>query len=133
MCKGEKSGTKHVYRKSERPEKVFLKFDTYEDETVMRYIEMKYPTGKIEVGSESDLSVVHHSLPECVQVVFLKTDGTYMNGLQFISQGQETKFFGADEADSHIYIAPSGKCLGDMRIRGDEIIERICFKFNADM
>lgn len=133
MCQGEKSGTKHVYRKSEKPEKVFLKFDTYESQTVMRYIEMKYPTGHITVGSESDLPVLHHSLPDCVQVVFLKTDGTYMNGLQFLSQGKETKFFGSDENDAYIYIAPSGKCLGDMRIRGDEIIERICFKFNADM
>merc|ERR1719334_296035 len=104
-CRGEKTGTRAKWQKNEKPSKVATQFDD---------------------GSEEI-----QRLPDCVQVVFMKFDGTRINGIQFLSQGQETRFFGVDESESFIYIAPSGRCLADTRIRGDDLVDRLCIRFNG--
>jgi len=127
-CKGEKTGTRARHYKDEKPEKVTTQFTN----DALNYIELQYPSAKMQVGTLVDNGTEKkQGLPDCVQVVFVKFDGTRVNGLQFLSQGQETRFFGSDDSESFIYIAPSGHCLADSRIRGDELIDRFCIRFNV--
>jgi len=127
-CRGEKTGTRAKWQKNEKPYKVATQFD----DDKLNYIELQYPSGKMQVGTLiEDGSEKKQGLADCVQVVFMKFDGTRINGIQFLSQGQETRFFGVDENESFIYIAPSGRCLADTRIRGDELIDRLCIRFNG--
>jgi len=127
-CKGEKTGTRARHYKDEKPEKVTTQFTN----DALNYIELQYPSSKMKVGTLVDNDTYKkQGLADCVQVVFVKFDGTRINGLQFLSQGQETRFFGSDESESFIYVAPSGHCLADSRIRGDELIDRFCIRFNV--
>jgi len=127
-CKGEKTGTRARHYKDEKPEKVTTQFTN----DALNYIELQYPSAKMKVGTLVDNGTEKkQGLPDCVQVVFVKFDGTRVNGLQFLSQGQETRFFGSDDSESFIYIAPVGHCLADTRIRGDELIDRFCIRFNV--
>jgi len=127
-CKGEKTGTRARHYKDEKPEKVTTQFTN----DALNYIELQYPSAKMQVGTLVDNGTEKkQGLADCVQVVFVKFDGTRVNGLQFLSQGQETRFFGSDDSESFIYIAPVGHCLADTRIRGDELIDRFCIRFNV--
>jgi len=129
-CRGEKAGEKHRYKKDEKPLKVTTQFN----DDMLNYVKLKYPSGSIAVGLlDDDRDSVTKPLPDCVQVVFLQSDGNRgdINSIQFLSQGEETKFFGIDESDSQVFIAPSGQCLADTKIRGDDLVHRICLKFNA--
>jgi len=129
-CVGEKTGTRHRHYGGGKPTKVATQFNT---DDVLNYIKFTYPTDHIAVGEVNKVfSKDKQGLPSCVQVVFMKTDGTRINGLQFFSQGKETKFFGADENESYVYVAPAGHCLGDTRIRGDDLIDRLCIRFNGE-
>jgi len=128
-CLGEKTGTRHKWFNNEKPYKVATQFN---DADMLNHIELKYPSGNMKVGTLANVGTYKkQGLPDCVQVVFMKFDGTRINGIQFLSQGQETRFFGVDENESFIYIAPSGRCLADTRIRGDELIDRLCIRFNG--
>jgi len=128
-CKGEKTGTRAKWYKGEAPMKVTTQFTS---DDILNYIELKYPSGTMQVGTlVQDGTDKKQGLPPCVQVVFMKFDGTRINGIQFLSQGQETRFFGADESESLIYVAPAGRCLADTRIRGDDLIDRLCIRFNG--
>jgi len=129
-CVGEKTGTRVKFYNDEKPTKVTTQFTSGD---VLNYIKFNYPSANMVVGTlVDDGSSVTKKLPECVQVVFMMFDGTYINGIQFLSQGSETIFFGADENESLVYIAPTGSCLADTRIRGDELIDRLCIKFNGE-
>jgi len=129
-CQGERTGSRAKWYKSEEPIKVTTQFNS---DDLLNYIEMHYPSGKMHVGTLiEDGSQKSNGLPTCVQVVFMQSDGTRINGLQFLSQGKETQFFGADENESFIYVAPTGRCLADMRIRGDELVDRLCVRFNGE-
>jgi len=129
-CRGGKNGQKKRYRKGEKPLKVTSQFT----DNILNFMRLKYVTGRIRVGELDGASgIVTKPLPDCVQVVFLQTNGKLgeINSMQFLNQGEETHFFGTDENDSQIFIAPSGQCLADTKIRGDDLVERICVKFNV--
>jgi len=130
-CRGDKTGTRHKHYENSKPSKVSTDFS---DDT-LRYIELKYPAGgKIAVGTVAPVDSVlkKQKLADCVTVVFMKYDGTHINGIQFLSQGQETRFFGSDVGGSYVYVAPAGHCLADTRIRGDDVVDRLCIRFNVE-
>jgi len=129
-CAGKRTGSRAKWYKKEEPIKVTTQFNS---DDLLNYIELQYPSGKMKVGTLiDDGSQKSNGLPTCIQVVFMQSDGTHINGLQFLSQGKETQFFGADENESFVYIAPTGRCLADTRIRGDELVDRLCFRFNGE-
>lgn len=129
-CQGKRIGTRAKWYKKEEPTKVTTQFDS---DNLLNYIELQYPSGKMHIGTLTDDGTQRsNGLPACVQVVFMQSDGSHINGLQFLSQGKETQFFGADENESFIYVAPTGHCLADTRIRGDELIDRLCVRFNGE-
>jgi len=132
-CRGDKTGEKKRKQVDVKPKKMTFRYD--HTNSVFRYLELKYPgKGKIKVGSLVGDEFGSEKLPDCVQVVFLQADGKkgLINSMQFLSQGEETRFFGSDENDSYIFIAPSGKCLADTKLRGDDLVSRVCLKFNVD-
>jgi len=131
-CRGKMTGERFRHYRRGKPTKVTTGVNS---DDVLSYIELKYPTGKIQVGSLGDSKKASQRLPDCVQVVFMKYDGERINGIQFLSQGKETRFFGSDSADeskSYIYVAPAGRCLEDTKIRGDSLVDRLCIRFNGE-
>jgi len=133
-CRGLKEGTKRKKAKGEKPSKVTTEFEN----GVLNFLKLKYPQGNgiVKTGTliaSADATEDTQRLPDCVQVVFLQSNGRQgqINSLQFLSQGKETRFFGTDENDSYVFIAPSGKCLADTKLRGDAIVNRFCMKFNG--
>jgi len=130
-CRGTKQGTKHRFFKGQKP----IKLTTQFTDNVISYLKLRYQNGSQLIGELQDgVQYSKERVPDCVEVVFLQSDGKLgkINSVQFLSQGDETTFFGSDENESQVFIAPSGKCLADTKIRGDNIVERICLKFNAD-
>jgi len=116
----------------ERPTKVTLEFKDEDGEDIISYFEMKYPSGKMYGGGEDDGTVKKKKVPACTTIVFGKTDNVHVNALNFLSQGKETKLMGEDINESVILVAPSGYCLGDMRMRHGDLVDRLCFRFNSE-
>jgi len=115
------------------PSKVSLLFQDKNGESFISYLEMKYTTGKLKGGTPDVGTSIKKKLPTCTTVVFGKTDNQqHINALQFLSQGKNTPFMGDDVNDSLIFVAPRGKCLGDIRMRYEDFVNRICFRFNED-
>lgn len=114
------------------PEKVNILFQDKDGEDIISYFEMTYEGGKLKGGTSGVGSGKRSPLPDCTTVVFGKTDNRYVNALNFISQGKETRLIGDDINESIILVAPKGKCLGDIRMRSDEFVNRLCFRFNVD-
>jgi len=126
-------GTKNRHYGGARPLKVGLELQEVDGETIISRFEAKYQVGNINGGDENDLAKSKKKkLPACTTVVFGKTDSKYVNAINFLTQGRETRLMGEDINESIIIVAPRGKCLGDMRMRSDEFVNRLCFKFNAD-
>jgi len=133
-CVGPKTGerSKH-YSAGVRPQKVGIQFQLNNGESVISHMEIKYSPGLLEGGDKDDEATTQKkSLPDCVTVVFVKSDEEHINGINFMSQGKETKLLGEDIDESFLFVAPSGYCLGDMRMRYDEFVNRICFRFNSE-
>jgi len=132
-CVGPKTGGRNKHYGDERPEKISLQFQLNNGERVISHIDMKYPTGLLIGGDfDDDATTLKKKLPDCVTVVFVTSDEEHINGINFLSQGKETRLLGDDINESFVFVAPSGYCLGDMRIRYDEFINRICFRFNSE-
>lgn len=134
-CAGQALGLKRdksQYMRAERPEKVAVEFQEVDGETVISYFEMRYPTGRMRGGTKDLATASKKKLPECTTIVFLKIGNDYINAIKFLSHGKESKFLGDDINYSVIIVAPQGKCLGDMKMRSEEFVHRICFKFNVD-
>jgi len=124
-CVGSKSGNIRSHQEGTRPEKIALQYGT-----VIDHLEIYYPTRSIQVGTEDGGDTFEEGLPDCVSIVFLKSDGDSIGGIVFLKH--ERTNLGKDDEDSYFIVAPSGKCLGDMKIRGDDVVNRICMKFNVD-
>jgi len=124
-CVGHQSGETQKHTGGTRPEKIAVQYGT-----VIDNLEIYYPTQSIEVGTDGG-DELKRKLPDCVSVVFLKSDGVNINGIELMSGDKSTKLLGTDESESYLIVAPSGTCLGDMKIRGDDVVNRICVKFNA--
>jgi len=132
-CVGPQSGGRSKHYSADRPIKFSLQFQVNNGERVISHIDMKYPTGLVVGGDLDDgVTTTKRKLPDCVTVVFVKSDKEHINGINFLSQGRETGLVGDDINESFVFVAPSGYCLGDMRIRYDEFINRICFRFNSE-
>ena len=100
---------------------------------MISYVSVKHDDASIDVGHWDNAStMVAAKMPTCVQYVFVKSDGSSITGLRFYSQTQHTKMFGWDTAPSYLIVAPEGKCLGDMKTAGEDVLEWICVKFNAN-
>lgn len=130
--KSPRIGTKKTHYVGDKPQKVAIEFELNNGEQVISHFEMKYPSGKFKGGTPDLSSAVKKRLPECVTLVFVKSTDENINGINFLSQGRETRLLGSDINESDIYVAPRGKCLGDMRMRYDQFVNRLCFRFNAD-
>lgn len=133
-CFGEKTGTRKKVYDDGKPLKVKSQFSG-DDDDVLQWIQFQFPNSKIQVGQLDD-KAKGQKLPTCTTIVFLRSDGNKIHGMEFLSQGQETKFYGSDNAansKSYIYVAPAGKCLGNIKIRGDDVVNRLCFKFNGEL
>jgi len=132
-CVGPKTGGRSKHYSAERPEKVSLQFQLNNGESVISHMEMKYPNGLVVGGNLDDEATrSKRKLPDCVTVVFVKSDEEHINAINFLSQGKETGLLGDDINESFVFVAPSGYCLGDMRMRYDEFVNRICFRFNSE-
>jgi len=116
----------------ERPQKVILEFELNNGEKVISHFQMKYASNTIRGGTAAGNAKTRKKLPDCVTVVFTKSTDQHINALNFLSQGKETRLQGDDINDSTVLVAPSGKCLGDIRMRYDEFVNRLCFRFNSD-
>lgn len=114
------------------PKKVSLQFQEENGEKIISYFELKTSSGKMKGGTPDVGTSKKKKLPDCTTVVLGREDGEHINALNFISQGKETRLMGDDINDSVVLVAPRGKCLGDMRMRYDEFVNRLCFKFNID-
>jgi len=126
-CVGSQSGDTERHNEGTRPEKIAVQYGT-----VIDHLEIYYPSQSIQVGTEDGGDTYKKKLPDCVSVVLLKSDGDSISGIELFSHDKTTKLLGKDEEDSYLIVAPSGKCLGDMKIRGDDVVNRICMKFNVD-
>jgi len=127
-CVGPKVNGRVKHYRGVKPEKVFVRHGDY-----IKLLEVYYPDGQLTLGGEDSVyDEKKQKLSDCVEVVFMKHDGSNLIGLQFLGRDKETKFFGADEASSYVIVAPSGTCLGDMRMRGDDVVQRLCVKFNGE-
>jgi len=131
--KAPRIGKMATYYRGERPQGVGLEFQQSNGEKFLSYFEMKYPSGKIRGGTKGLATARKKKLPACTTVVFGKTDRDHVNAINFLSQGKETRLLGEDINESIIIVAPRGKCLGDMRMRSDEFVNRLCFQFNAEV
>jgi len=102
-------------------------------EQMLSYASVRYGDAKIDVGHWDNDSTMHASpLPSCVQFAFVKSDGDSITGIRFYSREQHSRMFGWDTGASVIIVAPVGKCLGDMKLLGEEKLSKICMKFNVD-
>lgn len=132
-CRGQMSGKREKVYNDGNPVKVKSQFQ----DDVLQWIQFKFPNKNIEVGQiVGDGKTQGQKLPACTTIVFLKYDGTHINGMEFLSQGKETRFYGSDTAEnseSYIYVAPAGSCLGNIKIRGDDMVNRLCIKFNGEL
>jgi len=127
-CIGERTNERVKHKFGTAPEKVTIQYGTW-----INHIEMKFPVETMVGGDETDDgAIISKKLPECVAIALVNKDGDYLTGLQFFGHGKETKFLGEDSGDSFVIVAPQGKCLGDMRLRYGDYLNRICFKFNVD-
>jgi len=125
-------GDKKRHYDGDKPTKVGVEFQMNNGENVLSYFEMKYPSGTMRGGTSGVSTLTKKGLDDCITVVFVKSDDEYINGLNFLSQGKETRLLGSDINDSDVLVAPSGKCLGDMRMRVGDFVNRICFRFNGE-
>jgi len=132
MGMGPDIGKRDKHYEKVSPEKVKLSFQQKNGEKIISYFEMKSSAGKMSGGTRDAGTLIKKKLPACTTVVLGKEDGEHINALNFISQGKETRLMGDDINESVILVAPRGKCLGDMRMRYDEFVNRLCFRFDVD-
>ena len=131
-CIGQRNKEISQHLTGAKPSKMMVQYMSNGEEMI-NYARVKYDDVFIDAGHyDNDSQRASTKMPRCVQYVFVKSDGTSVNGLRFYSHTQHTKMFGWDTNDSYLITAPEGKCLGDMKLGGEEILEQICVKFNAN-
>merc|ERR1711922_79720 len=91
------------------PKKVSLQFQEENGEKIISYFELKTSSGNMKGGTPDVGTSKKKKLPDCTTVVLGREDGEHIN-------------------DSVVLVAPRGKCLGDMRMRYDEFVNRLCFR-----
>eukprot|EP00495_Collosphaeridae_sp_1-RS-2012_P004798 TRINITY_DN40_c0_g2_i7.p1 TRINITY_DN40_c0_g2~~TRINITY_DN40_c0_g2_i7.p1 ORF type:complete len:266 (+),score=26.59 TRINITY_DN40_c0_g2_i7:116-799(+) len=102
-------------------------------EQMLNYASVKYGDTKIDVGHwDNHSTMIASKLPACVQYVFVKSYGDSITGVQFYSHKNHSRMFGWDMGESIILVAPEGKCLGDMKLIGEDKLSKICLKFNVN-
>lgn len=133
-CFGSKGKENAEHATGEPPLKMSLQYSTTEED-VISYAAAVYGDGVIDVGDwDNEAQKKAGKLPACVQFVLVKHTDEKVAGLRFFSQGEkhQSKRFGWDIPSSDLVAAPEGKCLGDIKLSGEDKLERICLKFNAD-
>jgi len=128
-------GRKRTKHKGQlRPQKVAVQFQNVDGQRVMSQVTINYPYNKLRGGEKRPYARTKSvKLPGCTTVVYGKSGNGYLNAIQFLSQGKESKLLGDDINDSRIIVAPQGTCLGNMLIRSStEFVHRLCFFFNGN-
>jgi len=70
------------------------------------------------------------SLPDCINFIIIRA-GSYVDGIRFFGDSDYTPYLGGRGGAEYNLFAPSGKCLGDIKMRTGSLVDKICFKFNV--
>jgi len=131
--KPKKIGTKRTHYDGDKPEKVALEFQVRDGVKYISNFEIKYPSRNMKGGTPDEgAESIKRGLADCVSIVFTKANNLGVNALNFMTQGRETRLMGDDINESTVLVAPKGKCLGNMRMRYGDFVNRLCFMFNTD-
>jgi len=124
-CFGGNGGSWRWYEGGIRPTQLRVRSGRYVDR-----LEFTFANNWVLSGGGTGGSYYFSSMPSCTTFVVVKS-GVLVDAIQFLSQGYETGLYGGSGGGTYAIVAPSGRCLGDIKMRTGSLIDQICLKFNA--
>jgi len=93
-------------------------------------LEFSFANGGMFGGGGFGGGVSSVSLPNCIYYIEIRA-GRYVDGLKFLGDTGMTPYYGGQGGGLYALLAPSGKCLGDIKMKTGGFVDQICFKFNV--
>jgi len=93
-------------------------------------LEFTFANGGMFGGGGRGGGVSSVSLSNCIHYIYIRA-GNYVDGLQFLGEKGMTPYYGGRGGGEYSVLAPSGKCLGDIKMKTGGFVDQICFKFNV--
>jgi len=126
-CHGGNGGGEHSYEQDVKPYAMSIRHGA-----LIEAITFEYANGDTLTGGGNGGDLSYEVLPDCINVVVLRSM-VFLDSIQFIGNGEMTERYGGYGGGLHVIVAPTNKCLGDIKIRSGTLIDKICLKFNVEV
>jgi len=93
-------------------------------------LEFSFANGGMFGGGGFGGGVSSVSLSNCIYYIEIRA-GRYVDGLKFLGEKGMTPYYGGQGGGLYALLAPSGKCVGDIKMKTGRFVDQICFKFNV--
>ena len=124
-CVGGNYGRISSYQRGRRPYAMYIRSGEFIDSLTFMYPHR----GSVRGGGHGG-KLTYVRLPDCINVILIRA-GAWVDSVLFTGNGKATHLYGGIGGNAKIVVAPSGKCLGDIRLRHGRYIDQICMKFNG--